>query len=199
MIKIVNSNAIVGFGIAALVIIVMFSVAPIVGSIIDDTANIQGAESATGTLTFTGNSAVDDTVTIGSETYTFTNGTGGAFNVDVGSDSANASYSCSQLVAEINANSTLVTAVNNGDNSTTVTSIISGTTGNSYATTEDLANAAWGSATLSGGVDSDWDSESNSDLQSPAESWIMFVGLIVLAFLAIIISKVIIAFRDMGE
>ena len=44
-----------------------------------------------------------------------------------------------------------------------------------------------------------WNRTANTDLTSPAESWITFVGLIVLAFLAVIIGIVIKAFAGMGE
>ena len=196
----VNAKMIVGITIAALVILVLLAVAPMIGSTVDDVSNIQDNVQATGTLTFTGASAVNNIVNISTETYTFTNGTSGAFNVDVGSDAGNATYSTSQLVAEITANSTLVTAVDNADDSLTVTSVLTGTTGNAYGTTDNLTNAAWGSTTLTGGIDgSDWNSNVNSDLNSPAQSWITFVGLIVLAFLAVIIGLVIRAFKGMGE
>ena len=196
----VNAKMVVGITIAALIVIVLLAVAPMIGSTIDDVSDIQDNVQATGILSFTGASAVNNTVNISTETYTFTNGTIGAFNVDVGSDAGNASYSTSQLVAEITINSTLVTAVDNGDNTTTVTSVLTGTPGNAYATTDNLTNAAWGSATLIGGIDgSDWHSNVNTDLDSPAESWVTFIGLIVLAFIAVIIAVVIKAFKDMSE
>ena len=44
-----------------------------------------------------------------------------------------------------------------------------------------------------------WNTSTNTDLDTPAESWTTFVGLIVLAFLAVIIGIVIAAFKDMGE
>lgn len=44
-----------------------------------------------------------------------------------------------------------------------------------------------------------WNRTANTDLTSPATSWITFVGLIVLAFLAVIIALVIKGFKDMGE
>lgn len=191
---------VVGITVAALVIIVLLSVTPMIGSTVDDVSNIQDNVQATGTLTFTGASAVTNIVNISTETYTFTNGTGGAFNVDVGSDAGNATYSTSQLVAEITANSTLVTAVDNADDSLTVTSVLTGSAGNAYISTDNLTNAAWGATTLTGGVDgSNWNSNVNSDLNSPAQSWIIFVGLIYLAFLAVMISLIIRAFKDMGE
>lgn len=43
-----------------------------------------------------------------------------------------------------------------------------------------------------------WNSSTNTDLDTPAESWTTFIGLIVLAFLAVIIGIVISAFKNMG-
>ena len=192
----VDAKMVVGLTTAALIIIVLFAIVPLIGTTIDSAVTIQDNVQATGTLTFTGASAVNNIVNISTETYTFTNGTGGAFNVDVGSDAGNATYSTSQLVAEITANSTLVSAVDNGDDSATVTSVAVGTAGNAYGTTDNLTNAAWSGTTLSGGIaGSDWNSNVNSDLDSPAQSWTTFLGLLILAFLAVIIGIVIKAFR----
>ena len=44
-----------------------------------------------------------------------------------------------------------------------------------------------------------WNRTTNTDLTSPADSWITFIGLIVLAFLAVIIGIVIKAFSNMGD
>ena len=44
-----------------------------------------------------------------------------------------------------------------------------------------------------------WNRTANTDLTSPADSWITFIGLIVLAFLAVIIGIVIKAFSSMGQ
>lgn len=137
----------VGFFITALVtlIIALQVTLPVADSVINDLPG-----TATGTITFTGTAVAGETVNISSETYTLTNGTGGAFNVNIGAGTANASYTTSQLVAELTANSTLVTAVNNGDNSSTVTAILSGSAGN-YATTTNVTGGSWGAATLTGG------------------------------------------------
>ena len=195
----VNAKEVVGLTVAALIIIVLFAVMPMIGVTVGNTVTIQDNVQASGTLTFAGASAVNNTVNISTETYKFTNGTAGQWLVDVGSDAGNASYSTSKLVAEITANSTLVTAVDNADNSTTVTSVITGSAGNAYTTTDNLTNAAWGGSVLAGGVDgSDWNSNVNTDLDSPAQSWVTFLGLLILAFLAVIIGIVIQAFRGMG-
>ena len=57
------------------------------------------------------------------------------------------------LVTAIGADtSAVVTAVDGAGDTLVVTSKVTGTAGNSYASTETLANASWGSATLTGGV-----------------------------------------------
>jgi hypothetical protein len=117
---------------------------------------------ATGTLTNTANFANTDTVTTGTKTYTFqtalTNVDG---NVLIG---ATASDSLDNLIAAINlgagsgtvyaaattANG-FVSAVAGAGDTMDVTALVSGTAGNTIATTETSANASWGAATLSGG------------------------------------------------
>lgn len=120
------------------------------------------AVAATGTLTYTANVADSDTVTIGSQTYTYqTVLTDSADNVLIG---ATADDSVNNLLAAINAGAgagTLygtgtvanvdVTAVNGGGDTMDVTAIASGTAGNSIATTETGTNISWAGANLTGG------------------------------------------------
>jgi len=179
----------VNAGIFLVVLLVVLYVGVNIIQNVSEATALDTAVSATGTLTFSSQTAVSNTVNISTETYTYTNGTGGAFNVDVGSDAGNASYSNSQLVAEITANSTLVSAVDNGDNSTTVTSTITGTAGNAYATTEDISYAEWGSTTLTGGVAEDSLYQTSSDMDNTTEdaygmAAIMPIVMIAVAVLA---------------
>lgn len=127
-----------------------------------DMENIDpNTSAATGTLTFTGQPANGDTVTIGAKTYTFqtvlTNVDG---NVFIG---ANLAASISNLAAAITlgagsgtayaAATTLNTDVTATAGATTlvITAKVGGTSGNSITTTETSANASWGGATMSGG------------------------------------------------
>jgi hypothetical protein len=170
-------------------IIVLYGIIPMIGYQIDTAVTIPTNVQATGTIIFTGASAVNNSVNISTETYQFTNGTAGQWKVDVGSDAGNASYSTSQLVAEITANSTLVTAVDNSDNSTTVTSVITGTAGNAYGTTENVTNAAWGATLMSGGIDgSNWDADTNTDLPTGHDFWTTLSGFITLSALMLFIG-----------
>jgi hypothetical protein len=119
---------------------------------------------ATGQLTLTANAANTETVTLGSQTYTFvTTLSGAADEVLIGVD---ADTSINNLVAAINgaagagtiygtgtATNTSATAENLGGNQLQATAATQGTAGNSVATTETLASGAWGAATLEGGAD----------------------------------------------
>lgn len=119
---------------------------------------------ATGTLTSSGNFTDTQTVTIDGKVYTFqttlTNVNG---NVLIGADRT---ASHANLKAAINleagagttyaAAMTLhptVTATSATATTTVVAAKATGTPGNSLATTETQTNAAWGGATLAGGLD----------------------------------------------
>lgn len=123
-----------------------------------------GGVLATGVLTFTGNAANNETVTIGAKVYTFkTTLTSADGSVLVG---ATAADSIANLAAAINLDggagvlygalttrNTQVTAVATSSTVLTVTdSTAGGTTANTVATTKVLANATWGAATLAGGT-----------------------------------------------
>lgn len=119
---------------------------------------------ATGTLTGTADFTNGETVTTGTKTYTFetvlTNVDG---NVLIGGTLA---QSLSNLAAAINLGAgagtvyaaattanTFVSAAPPGPTTLVVTALTGGTAGNSIATTDVAANASWGGATLSGGLD----------------------------------------------
>lgn len=124
------------------------------------TGNVQ----ASGTLTFTGQPANGETVTIGTKVYTFqtvlTNVDG---NVLIGGTTA---ASITNLKNAINVNGlgtpgtdfALATVANTQVTATATattlvaTAIVAGVNGNSIATTKVLVNATWGGATLAGGA-----------------------------------------------
>ena len=137
---------------------------------------------ASGTLTASGNVTALDEVVIGTETYVFTVTDTGAFNVVIGA-TANNTTAITNLVAEIIANSTLVTAVDN-TNSTTITSVLAGTTGNAYATTETGTNLTFGAATLTGGVDGSAFYDSSTALTTSAEGAYDMAGLLPTVLIA---------------
>lgn len=123
---------------------------------------------AKGILTMTGNALDTETVTIGSQAYTFvtalSTGPTVPFEVLVGAD---AQESLEHLTNAINngpgegteySTGTTVNTDVTGENDTpttdqmTVTANLPGTAGNSVATTETLTNGSWGAATLTGGT-----------------------------------------------
>lgn len=126
---------------------------------------------ATGILTFSATPGNGETVTVGTYTssgshaavYTFKTAISTAFDVLIG---ASATTALASLVAAINlasgAGTTYGTGtvINNDVVASTlpatqmlVTATVPGTAGNSIASTETLANGAWGGSTLAGGID----------------------------------------------
>jgi hypothetical protein len=128
------------------------------------TSRTAGLAYAVGTLTLTGNAVADETVTIGSKTYTWKASVSTTANqVKVG---ASAAASITNLIAAVNGGtgsgtlygsatvaSTQVIAAQGSGTSMTATARIGGTAANSYATTDTMTNATWGAATLAGGTD----------------------------------------------
>lgn len=123
---------------------------------------------ATGTLTMGAVPANNETVTVGTKdgtnaaVYTFKTAlSGAAYEVLIG---ASVAATAANLVSAINGTSGAgttygtgtvanndVSAATNPSNQVVATALIPGTSGNSIATTETLANGAWGGTTLSGG------------------------------------------------
>ena len=102
---------------------------------------------ATGEMTISGAPTDGDTVTIGSEVYTFADSVSGSFEVEIGGD---ATETGANFEAVVNADSTLVTAdAVNGV--VTFTSNVTGPTGN-YAMSENATNVTI-DATMTGGAD----------------------------------------------
>lgn len=127
------------------------------------TATTGEADKATGLLTFTGQPANGETVTVGGKVYTFqtalTNVDGNVFigastaasvtnliNAITLGAGAGASYAA---VMTANAN---VTASQGAGTTMNVTALVGGTAGNAIATTETVVNASFSGATLSGGA-----------------------------------------------
>ena len=121
------------------------------------------AVAAAGTLTLAGNAGNNETVVIGSKTYTFKTAlTGAANEVLIGAAATN---SIDNLIAAINAAagagtlygtgttaSTQVTAAAGAGDTMVVTAIVKGTGGNSIASTETMVSGSWGGATLASGA-----------------------------------------------
>jgi hypothetical protein len=108
------------------------------------------AVQASGTLTFaTGVPIANETVTIGSEVWTFKASRGAAYQVTIGATNA---ITAANFVAAVNLDSTVVFA-SAASNVVTVKPYVAGVSGNSIATTETATNVSWGGALMTGGVD----------------------------------------------
>lgn len=103
---------------------------------------------ATGEVEFTGLPTATDTVSIGSETYTFVAAAAAPFEVTIGAD---ADETGDNLVTTITADSTLVSAVN-AAGTVTLTPLVSGTAGN-YALVDNADNTTVSGANMTGGAD----------------------------------------------
>jgi hypothetical protein len=128
------------------------------------TTSVQAGDQATEVLTFTGQPTDGETVTIDTKVYTFEDTlTDVDGNVQIG---ASTEESQDNLVAAVNlgagsgtayaASMTLHPTVSAADGAGTTldaTAKLSGTAGNSIATTDNVTNADWGAATMSGGRD----------------------------------------------
>lgn len=134
---------------------------------------------ATGTLTFTGNAADLETVTIGAQVYTFEDAVlDVADEVALGADTGE---TIDNLVAAINASAAGdgtayatgtaenadVTAARGPGLTLVVTAKTPGAAANAVATTETVVNASWGAATLEGGLDADAGVETAWKLTEP--------------------------------
>lgn len=117
---------------------------------------------ASGVITFTDTGQADDTVVIGSVTYTLKAAPDAAYEVDIG---ASAADTAANLAAAINASGTAGTTY--GEDTVahpavrasvdgaavTVTSVEAGANGNLIATTETSSHASFAAASLAGGLD----------------------------------------------
>lgn len=97
------------------------------------------------------NVVFNSSVNVSTETYSFRNNSSGAFIVNI-TESQNMSFSCSQFVTEVNANSTLVSASSCSGNETTLTAINYGTGANSYALSTNETNLTLSGSTFSSGA-----------------------------------------------
>lgn len=124
----------------------------------------QDAAYASGTLTLTGLPVEDETVTIGSVTYTWKAAPAAANEVDIG---GSASVSIDNLIAAINLSGTpgteygtgtvihpTVSAAAGAGDTLVLTAKEAGAAGNDIATTETMTNGSFGAATLENGADS---------------------------------------------
>jgi hypothetical protein len=184
-----NMDMLSGIAVGLLALVIIFSIVMTIGPKLEDVAAIDKPAYATGTLTFTGDVVDGETVVIGGITYEFDDDdsiTSG--NVDVNVTTLTPAVATVNLTAAVNDNSTSSAILTASSTATTVvlTYDTQSTAGNSVATTETLTNAAFGAATLLGGVaDTGW---SSSDIPAPASVWSDNATFLSLAAMVIIIS-----------
>lgn len=126
-------------------------------------STVSSLVAASQVLTFAADPIATDTVTIGDQTYTYIATPAAANDVDVAGTRAG---SIANLVAAINRSGTpgattyhtdtvqnpYVSAVDNEDDTVTVTARVPGSIGNGITTTESEVDITWGAATLEGGT-----------------------------------------------
>ena len=185
-----NMDMLSGIAVGLLALVIIFSIVMTIGPKLEDVAAIDKPAYATGTLTFTGNVADTETVTIGGVVYEF-NASGAAASagrVEVNVTDLLPATATAALETAINDNATSSAILTASSTATTVVLTYDTKTadGNSVATTTTLTNAAFGAATLTGGVaDTGW---SSSDIPAPASVWSDNATFISLAAMVIIIS-----------
>jgi hypothetical protein len=171
---------------AAIFLVLLGQIVPIIGASLEGSTTIPGDVSATGTFTYTGIGVVGETINISTETYTVVSisdtGAPSAFEFGFNITTNDATNLTSNLTAAINTDSTLVTAVDGGSDDTTVTSIIAGTAGNAYASTENQTNGAWEAVLMSGGeAGSEWNRDVNSDMPDVPTKWASIFNILATA------------------
>ena len=170
MIKLLKNEAgniaMVQAGIYLIVLLVVLYIGLTINQNVIDASDFDDSVEATGVITYTGVGLADETINISTETYTMKAAAGGAFEVTIGGTSA---ASMTNLVAEITANSTLLSATN-VDGVGTVTALVVGDAGNDYAFTTNVTGATVDADTLTGGVDADALYTASTDMDTTTES-----------------------------
>ena len=185
-----NMDMLSGIAVGLLALVIIFSIVMTIGPKLDDVAAVDKPAYATGTLTFTGNVVDAETMVVGGVTYEI-NASGAAAtagNVEVNVSDLLPATATVALRTAVNANTTSSAILTATATATTVvlTYDTMSAAGNSVATTDTLTNAAFGAATLLGGVaDSGW---SSSDIPAPATVWSDNATFLSLSAMVIIIS-----------
>ena len=184
-----NMDMLSGIAVGLLALVIIFSIVMTIGPKLEDVAAIDKPAYATGTLTFSGNVADGETVVIGGVTYEFDDDSSiTSGNVDVNVTTLTPAVATVNLTAAINNNGTTSAILTAASTSTTVVLTYDTQTAaaNTVATTTTVGNAAFGAATLLGGVaDAGW---SSTDIPAPASVWSDNATFLSLAAMVIIIS-----------
>ena len=206
MIKNIEANTgmsmVISTAIGLIVLAAVFSMAPVIGHNIDTAVDIDRGVAASGTLTYSGNSADGESVTINGWILEFdTNAAYNPNHIPVVIGDVSAATAVANLTAAINGNASLAAIVDatHGSATCTVTADDVGTAGNSITTICACVNAAWGAGTLTGGDDSGGSPWVDDDVPSGGDLWADNASLLSLTVLVIIIGLVIFGVRNMGQ
>lgn len=187
MIKLLKNEsgniAMVQAGIYLIVLLVILYIGLTINQNVIDASDFDDSVEATGVITFTGVGSADEVVNISTETYTLKAAAGGEFEVTIG---GSATESMTNLVAEITANSTLLTAESDAGVGT-VTALVVGAAGNEYAFTTDVTGATVDAATLTGGVDADALYTASTEMDSTTENAYGMAGIMPIVMIAVAI------------
>jgi hypothetical protein len=183
---------------AMLAVIISLSVAwPVMDSAING-----GSDSASGTLTLTGNTSCGQYINVTNAANTkapfYINITAGGCSappsgvaiVTIPAASNTSTVSAANITTAMNANATIsgtMTATNPSAGVVRLTYNIVGTPGNSVITTETLSNGAWGSGTLTGGSYS-----ATNNMSSAASTLVDQLPLFLVLVLLMVFIKAII-------
>ena len=178
----------INLAVAAVLGLILVSSFLVIGTVVlqgvVDGSGIVGSTQGTVIYTQSGVSIDGGNITIGTEVFSVTNSTD-AFDVDVGYNTT-ATFFVDALVTVVNTDSTLVTAVDNGDDTATLTSVLGGTVGN-YASTENMTNGAFATETLTGGVNSDTFYDTITALTTSIQSAMGLAGTLLLVIIGVAI------------
>ena len=187
MIKLLRNEdgniAMVQAGIYLIVLLVILYIGLTINQNVIDTSDFEDSTEATGVITFTGTGAENETINVSTETYTMRATPVAAFDVDIG---ANLTLSMTNLVAEINTNSTLLSAESSAGVGT-ITALVIGDAGNDYAFTTNVTDGSADAATLTGGVDADALYAASVDMDSTTENAYGMAGIMPIVLIAVAI------------
>jgi hypothetical protein len=179
---------------AGIMLVVLLTVLYVGISIIDnvqDATDISNSVAATGTLTFTDNTADTQTVNISTDRYEFdTDGsiTGGNIKVDLngtGTPNLTATYSAMMFTANVTSNDAVGVGASRSGDVVTLTADATGAAGNSIATTETLHNASFAATTLTGGADTGTFYTTQESLIDTTESSYSMAGIMPIVMIAV--------------
>ena len=198
----IGMNMVVSTAIGLIVLAAVFSLAPVIGYNIDEAVDLDRGVAASGTITYTGNSAEGELISIGAYILEF-DMVGGVYpgRIPVVVADWSAATAVTELAAAINGNASLAAIVDATHGSTTcaVTADAVGEAGNSITTVCGCVNASWGAGTLTGGSDSGGSAWVEDDVPSGVDLWKDNASLLSLTVLVIIIGLVIFGIRNMGK